>query len=490
MSTVRRIAKNTAVLLGSNLLAVLFRFFYVMVAARYLGAEGFGILSFAIAFTALFGVLADLGLAPLTTREVARDKSVAAKYLGNAAVIKLLLAFITYGAIVLTAYLLSYPEQTRQVVSILALATIGNRATTLIEAVFQAHERMEYQSIGQILGAALMLVATVVAVNLGVDVVGFAWLYFAANWATCLYAAIVCLALFVRPRIEMDLRFWGRAVRNAIPLGLTGIFITIYYYTDTVMLSLMEGEETVGLYNAAMRLLLMLVLIPTVYNTAIFPAMSRYYVDSEGAAPLDFIWKRSVKYMLLLSVPVALGTTLLADRLIVLIFGPDYAQSARVLAVLIWSFVFASIGGVLGFLLNSINRQGVLSTATGLGALVNVVLNLLLIPVLGMVGAAVATNLTRFVVIAFELVVLYRLGYSMGAGEASALVSRTLFSGLVMGTFVVLLGDLDLFVLVTAAAVIYVVVLSLTGALDTKDWTLLKRLTGRQINGSGERTEE
>lgn len=486
MSTVRRIAKNTAVLLLSNILALIFRFFYVMVAARYLGAEGFGVLSLAIAFGAIFGILADLGLAPLTTREVARDKSLAAKYLGNIAVIKLLLALVTFGAIVIAAYLLGYPEKTRHVVAILALATIGDRAATMLYAIFQAHEKMQYQSVGQIVGAALILVGTICAVQLEFDVVGFAWFYLAASWTTFFFAVIVCLMRFATPRLQLDFRFWGDALKKAIPLGLTGIFITVYYHIDTVMLSLMKGEETVGLYNAAMRLLLVLLLIPTVYNTAIYPVMSRFYTAKDRAASLDFIWKRSVKYMLLLSVPVALGTTILADRLIVLIFGPAFSESAAVLQVLIWSFVFASAGGVLGFLLNSINRQGVLTAATGTGACVNIVLNLLLIPGMGMLGAALATNLTRFVVVGIELVVLYKLGYFVGVREASALLLRLIAAGLVMGAFVVFAGELNLFLVVAGAAVLYVVMLSLTRAIDGDDWALLKRLIGRRADRSVE----
>ena len=85
MNTVQRIAKNTGVLLASQIVSYIFGFFFVMYTARYLGAEGFGVLSFALAFTGIFGVFADLGLRQLTVREVARDKSLAGKYLGNIA---------------------------------------------------------------------------------------------------------------------------------------------------------------------------------------------------------------------------------------------------------------------------------------------------------------------------------------------------------------------------------------------------------------------
>ena len=81
MNTVQRIAKNTGVLLISQIASYIIGFFIIMYTARYLGAEGFGILSFALAFTGIFVVFADVGLRQLTVREVARDKSLAGKYL-------------------------------------------------------------------------------------------------------------------------------------------------------------------------------------------------------------------------------------------------------------------------------------------------------------------------------------------------------------------------------------------------------------------------
>jgi len=91
MNTVQRIAKNTGVLLVSQIASYILGFFFVMYTARYLGAAGFGILSFALAFTGIFGVFADLGLSTLTIGEVARDKSLASDYLGNIAVMKVIL---------------------------------------------------------------------------------------------------------------------------------------------------------------------------------------------------------------------------------------------------------------------------------------------------------------------------------------------------------------------------------------------------------------
>lgn len=124
MNTVQKIAKNSLVLLASNIISKILGFFYVMYTARYLRTEGFGILSFALAFTGMFGVFADMGFSTLTTREVARDKKLANKYLGNIAMMKLILVTLTFGLIALTINLLGYPEQTIKVVCLIALSVV------------------------------------------------------------------------------------------------------------------------------------------------------------------------------------------------------------------------------------------------------------------------------------------------------------------------------------------------------------------------------
>jgi Polysaccharide biosynthesis protein. len=142
MNTVQRIAKNTGVLLASQVVSYVFGFFYVMYTARYLGAEGFGVLSFALAFTGIFGVFSDLGVSTLTVREVARDKSLAGKYLGNIVVMKVILVAITFGLIALTINLLGYPEQTIKVVYLVALYIIFGAFSNIFNSIFQAYEKM------------------------------------------------------------------------------------------------------------------------------------------------------------------------------------------------------------------------------------------------------------------------------------------------------------------------------------------------------------
>jgi O-antigen/teichoic acid export membrane protein len=181
LNTVRRIAKNTLVLLVAQIVSMGLGFFYIMYTARYLGAEGFGVLSFALAFTGIFGVFTDLGLSQLTVREIARNKKLADKYIGNIIPIKLFLILLTLFLIVFFINLLGYPKNTILVVYIISISIILNSFVETFKSIYQAYEKMEYISLFNILNSFLLLVGVVIAIKQQFDVIGFAALYLIAS---------------------------------------------------------------------------------------------------------------------------------------------------------------------------------------------------------------------------------------------------------------------------------------------------------------------
>ena len=403
----QRIAKNTGVLLASQVVSYAIGFFFVMYTARYLGAEGFGVLSFALAFTGIFGVFADLGLRQLTVREVARDKSLAGKYLGNIAVMKVILVIVTFGLIALFINLLGYPEQTIKVVYLVALSIIFGAFSGMFYSIFQAYEKMEYQSVGQILSSALMLSGALFAISEGFSVVGFASIYFLVSAIVLVYSFVVCAWKFVLPKIEVDLGFWKHTMKEALPFGLSGIFVVIYFYIDSVMLSLMQGEEVVGWYNAAYRFVYVLLFIPAAYFSSIYPIMSRFYKTSKDS--MRFSYEKSLKYILIIAFPIAIGVTFFADKIILLIFKEEFAPSIPALQILVWAVFFSYLAHATVYTLNSINRQMIYTKITFLAMMLNVVLNLIFIPLLSFVGASLTTLFTEF--IGFSLMFYYLKKY-------------------------------------------------------------------------------
>jgi O-antigen/teichoic acid export membrane protein len=479
MNTVQRIAKNTGALLLSQVVSQILGFYYIMVTARYLGAEGFGIISFALAFTGIFGVFADLGLQTLMVREVARDKNIAGKYLCNIAAIKAILAIVTFVLIAIFINLLGYPELTIKVVYMIALSVVFGSFSGMFYSIFQAFEKMEYQSVGQIISSALMLFGALFAISEGLSVVGFASIYFLVSAIVLVYSFAVFAWKFAFPKMEIDLGFWKYTMKEALPFGLTGIFVTIYYWIDSVMLSLMKGDEVVGWYNASYKLIIVLLFIPVILNTSIFPIISQFYITSKDS--LRFAYEKYFKYMVIIGIPLGVGTTLLADRIILLIFGGEYMPSVIILQILIWSSVFIYLSSAFGNLLMATNRQMTLTKVTAINASANVILNLILIPKFSYIGASIATVATEFSALMFGIVLCWKIGYAIPNKEILTF-GKVIAASLLMGVLIICLKSLNLFLLIFVAMVIYFAVLCLLlKVFETEDIQIFKKFAKKEL---------
>lgn len=489
MSNVQRIARNTAVLLASNIASLVISFFFTMYVARYLGAQGFGVLSFALAFTAIFGVLTDIGLQGLMIREIARDRALAPKFMGNIAVLKIFLVIVTFGLIALTIELLDYPEHTIKVVYLMALSVMFNAFSIMLYGVFRAYERMEFEAVGGVLSSALTLGGVFWAISHDYSVVGFAWIYFAVSVLTLGYSLGVSAWKFMMPRLEIDLTFWKESLKQAWPFALSGVFLTIYMWVDSVMLSQMKGDEAVGLYNAAYRLSLVLTFIPLAYYSAIFPIMSRFHITSSEF--LRFTHERSFKYMLILGVPIGVGTTLLAEKIILLIFGGEYFPSVIVLQILVWWISISFVGGVFGNLFQSVNKQIIVVWIALAGAVLKLILNLILIPGHSYTGASIATLATAFIIVGLSFIWSSRIGYGISISNIIYVTLKVAFASAVMCAFIMCLKNFFILALIPMSALLYFTVLYIIGGIDKEDKLLFKQIVGRyQPNNSSQKDND
>lgn len=153
MSSARKIAKNTSIYFLTNSLSLVIVFFTTMYTARYLGADGYGILSLALALSGIFALIADLGISTLTTREVAKNKSLTVKFVGNALVLKSVLAIIAIAITFLIANLGNYPPEAVITIYIISLSILVGVFPRIFSSIFQAYEKMEYPSMNIIISA-------------------------------------------------------------------------------------------------------------------------------------------------------------------------------------------------------------------------------------------------------------------------------------------------------------------------------------------------
>ena len=358
--------------------------------ARYLGPQQFGLFSFAAAFVGLFGALAGLGLQSIVVRDIVRDPMCKEETLGTAAVLQLAGGVLAYGLILGTILLLRREDALDKWL----VAILGSMM------LFKASEVSTYWFESQVLSKYTVWVQNgCFLVFAGVKVVlilGDAPLL-AFVWATLAEAALVALLLLAMlsvrglalRKLKVSLSRAKVLLADSWPLMLSGFAIMVYMKIDQIMLGQMLGNHAVGIYSAATRISEVWYFIPVIIVASAFPAILEAKKQSEALYHQRL--QRLYDLMVWLSVAVALPMTFLAGPLVVLLYGPAYAEAGTVLAIHIWASIFVFLGVASGQWFIAENRQILSFQRTLMGAVVNVLLNFILIPKFGPLGAALAT---------------------------------------------------------------------------------------------------
>lgn len=386
----QKYVKNTGWLLAGKLLSLVVGF----IIARYLGPYAFGDLSFADAFAALFAAVGTLGLDSFIIREIIQHPDKRDEILGTSLVMRLAANAVLIPLAILTYLAFRQLSTNETEVSLALLIAFCSSAAlfksfNIIDSYFQSQVASKY--VVHVQNVCLVL-STGVKIALIYNHAPV--LYFAG--ALVFDSAILALGLlFIYKRKQLHLHTWTfnwvRAkslIQQSWPLILTAVMISVYMKIDQVMLK-SAGSKIVGIYSAAARISESWYFIPVAIVTSVFPAIiharktdiERYHKRLQNLYDL----------LVAISLPVAIMVSIFADQIIHLLYGNPYQGAGILLSIHIWSGIFVFLGSASsqfllaeGFTLISFSR-------TAFGALVNVVLNLWLIPIYGALGASIAT---------------------------------------------------------------------------------------------------
>lgn len=475
MSTLKTLVKNTGVLFLSQMISYVLAFFYTLYSARYLGTSNFGIISFATAISGLFAIFTDLGLSTLTVREVARDKSKMAKYLGNHGMIKLILSVTTMILLILFVNNGSFDETTRYVVYLIGSSVIINAFSGVFTSMFGAYEQMEYQSIAEILNATIMFIGVLVCVFTKQSVIQVAMVYVIASVTVLLFNFTFCTKNYGLIRFQVDLKFWKYLIYHAFPLAITSIFALISFKMNTILLNMLTNSSVVGEYTAAFNLMQALIFIPTVFSTAIMPIFAKFYVNSPEK--LEYSYQKSLKYLTMLSMPISMGTLVLSSKIIFFMYGSEYVNTIPILELIIWALPAIFLSYILGTSIASINKQHETIKATFICLLISTIGNYVLIGLFGGVGAALVTVINEVSMVIFYMYIMHKYGYTVGL---KSIIIKPFIASLMMGIVIYLL-NMALFPSIIIGMIIYLIVTILIGVLDEEDKGIIKQLIPPKI---------
>lgn len=393
MGIARDIAKNIGVQVIGKVFTASVGLVCTLLIARYLGPVGYGQYVFIFVFLSFFIVISDLGITPISVREISRDQNKTDQLIGNVMVMKF---FIALAAIALAAIIINLLGYTRPITTSVYIASgmLLFSVFNATEIIFQSRLKMKYVVIAQIINGIvhLFLICFILYYLRRGRLIYFV--------SAAVFAGIVNSVLlflfsrkFFRPSFRVDLKLWGNLLRESLPQGIASVLVIIYFKIDIIMLSLMRGDADVGLYGAAYKFLDLAISIPAIFMISVFPLMSKFY--SESKERLKEIYEKSFYYLMLIGIPLAVCVTFLARPITLLIYGEKFVESIPALQVLIWAAAIVFASQVCGYMMVSINRQKIGMYIAGLGCLVNIGLNFILIPHFSFMGAAWATVVTE-----------------------------------------------------------------------------------------------
>jgi O-antigen/teichoic acid export membrane protein len=236
----------------------------------------------------------------------------------------------------------------------------------------------------------------------------------------------------------------------------------------------MQEQEVLGWYSASSRLVHYLQVIPLMINAAIFPVMSRFYISSPDN--LRLIYEKYFKFMLILGVPMAVGTTILADKIIWSIYGDGYSQSIAVMQIVIWSVFLSFVYMTFLQTFSSTNHQRLTTIIIGIGVIVNLVSNIILIPLFSYVGSSFALVITELSIMTISYFYATRLGYGIRGGVIVRILCKVVAASIVMGIFLWFFKGWNILVLVPLGMLLYFSSLYIVGGLDSDDMVLARSL--------------
>ncbi len=385
----RRYFANTSWLFAEQILRMIAGFLVGVWIARYLGPEKYGLFSYALAFVSLFQGISKLGLDGIVVRDIVKEPEKTNIYLGTAFWLKLGAGIFTFFLILIISWFTADTLQTFFFINIIAAGIIF-QSFEVIDFYYQATVQAKYISIRKIIQLVLSSLLKIYLVLIKADLIWFVWVTLFDAVSMAIFSWLIYKNQKHPGFLKcFDKNLAKKIIKDGFPLLLSSIAIMIYMRIDQVMIKNMLGDREVGLYSAAVKLVEMWYFIPMIITSSLFPAIVNAKKNSE-----ELYYQRLnllFAFLIFISLLISIFTILYSKGIIKFLYSETYLESSSILSISIWSTIFVYIGVATSQWLITENLQKLSFYRTLYGAIINIILNLLLIPIMKAEGAAIAT---------------------------------------------------------------------------------------------------
>jgi O-antigen/teichoic acid export membrane protein len=470
MNLASKVALNTTIQLISKVISIALGLATIAIMTRYLGQEGFGQYTTVITYLSFFAVAADLGLTLVTVQMISQPAADQDEILSNLFSLRLFSALALLVIAPISIWFLPYENSIKIGVAIATASFLFPALNQILVGLFQKTLRLDKVSLAEIASRLVLFAGTFVAAQANWGLNGILWVSVASAATSFLLHYLFSMKL-AKISINFNWEIWRDIIRHSWPIGLTIVFNLIYLRADTLILSLFRSANEVGIYGATYKVIDVLITIPFIFAGIVLPIMSSGWRNDKRQ--FKRVLQKSFDLMAILAVPLFFGAQFLADRLMTLVAGNDFAASGPVLRILILAASIIFVGTMFSHAVIAVNKQRNIIGAYFFVAVTALIGYLILIPKYSYFGAAWMT-------IYSELSIALASGWLVWRTSAFvpdlSVAAKALLACIPMSLWLLYATALNLWFVIIIAYLIYLAALYLVKGITKQDvMTLLAR---------------
>ncbi|MFA5779109.1 MAG: flippase [Elusimicrobiota bacterium] len=447
-----RTGKNLFYKITGELATRILAFLFYAIIARKLGTADFGKNSFAYSFTIICALLVDMGFNSILIRDISQHKHNIAKYVGNISFAKLISSVVSFFIVLFAGYLTGYYKNYGRAILLMAVVSILSGWIDYIIAIFNAFEKMNYEALLKFCNRAFLLIFGVAALLLNGGLYGLLEAMIFASVISVVFGLFMVRIKITPFKLNNDIFFIKKIFIIALPVFLSTLFMSAYHNIGTILMPAMGCSDIqIGWFSPGIKLIEITALLPVLFVSASFPVLSDFFGRSENlfADSCRYI----VKFLFVAGLPIAILGVLFSKEIVLFIFGSQYLPTGVIFSILLWSVPLVFVNHAL-MQIFIINHNQKITTYTAISAfLINFILNILLIPKFGYIGASISFVITETVLFLENMVLssYYKVAIDWGSWIWKIIIVAVVSAAIIYGLPISLVVKIMLLFIVNMA---------------------------------------
>jgi len=385
--------KNSLWIIGEQIFQMLISLIVGILTARYLGPSNYGTLNYTASFVTFFTAIVTLGMEGVVIKKLIERPDEEGRYLGGCIALRFICSVLTIVILPVLIYVLNPSEPIKVVLVLLQSLQLAFKSVQILDSWFQRHLKSRFVSVGKMIACLIVSAYKVFLLMTSKDIIWFAF----SNSLTDLVISILLYVFYSREskqKLLPDISKGREVLAESYHFVISGLMVSIYSQMDKIMIGQMLSDTDVGLYTTAVTICGMWIFIPLAIINSYRPLILEHKKNGQEKLYLLRL-KQLYSVIIWLCLGISFLIFIFSGFIIRILFGEAYIGSIGVLRTAIWFETFSVIGTARGIWILAENMNKYVKYCLMIGAGVNLILNLVMIPVMGITGAAIATLITQ-----------------------------------------------------------------------------------------------